>query len=74
MLAIFGTVGVPFATHAVSNAIVIVGLVADMSSGVAVGGRPLRLSAVPRIVYAAKTFGEAERRLQMSASISSFSI
>ena len=27
------------------------------------GGRPLRLSAVPRIVYAAKTFGEAERRL-----------
>ncbi len=63
MLAISGTVGVPFATHAVSDAIVIVGLVADMSSGAAVGGRPLRLSAVPRIVYAAKTFGEAERSL-----------
>ena len=27
------------------------------------GRRPARLSAVPRIVYAAKTFGEAERRL-----------
>ena len=53
----------PFATHALSDAIVIVGLDADMSSGAAVGGRPMRLSAVPRIVYAAKTFGEAERRL-----------
>ena len=63
MLAIFGAVDVPFATHALSDAIVIVGLDADMSSGAAVGGRPMRLSAVPRIVYAAKTFGEAERRL-----------
>ncbi|MEC8198930.1 MAG: hypothetical protein VX085_05140 [Pseudomonadota bacterium] len=62
-MAIFGAFGVPFATHAVSDAIVIVGLDADMSSGAAVGGRPMRLSAVPRIVYAAKTFGEAERRL-----------
>ncbi|MEC7204308.1 MAG: hypothetical protein VXW49_11610, partial [Pseudomonadota bacterium] len=61
--AIFGAFGVPFATHAVSDAIVIVGLDADMSSGAAVGGRSMRLSAVPRIVYAAKTFGEAERRL-----------
>ena len=63
MLAIFGAVGVPFATNAVSDAIVIVGLDADMSSGAAVGGRSMRLSAVPRIVYAANTFGEAERRL-----------
>ena len=62
-MAILGAVGVPFATHAVSDAIVIVGLDADMSSGAAFGGRPMRLSAVPRIVYAAKTFGEAERRL-----------
>ena len=53
----------PFATHALSDAIVIVGLDADMSSGAAVGGRSMRLSAVPRIVYAAKTFCEAERRL-----------
>ena len=53
----------PIATHAVSDAIVIVGLDADMSSGAAVGGRSMRLSAVPRIVYAAKTLGEAERRL-----------
>ena len=63
MLAIFGAVDVPFATHALSDAIVIVELDADMSSGAAVGGRPMRLSAVPQIVYAAKTFGEAERRL-----------
>ena len=63
MLAIFGAVDVPFASHTLSDAIVIVGLDADMSSGAAVGGRPMRLSAVPRIVYAAKTFGEAERRL-----------
>ncbi|MEC9185014.1 MAG: hypothetical protein VX930_12115 [Pseudomonadota bacterium] len=62
-MAIFGAFGVPFATHAVSDAIVIVGLDADMSSGAAVGGRSMRLSAVPRIVYAAKTFGEAKRRL-----------
>ena len=62
-MAILGAVGVPFATHAVSDAIVIVGLDADMSSGAAVGGRSLRLSAVPRIVYGAKTFDEAERRL-----------
>ena len=63
MLAIFGAVGVQFVTHAVLDAIVIVGLDADMSSGAAVGGRSMRLSAVPRIVYAAKTFGEAERSL-----------
>ncbi|MEC8173856.1 MAG: hypothetical protein VX090_10805 [Pseudomonadota bacterium] len=62
-MAIFGAVGVPSATHAVSDPIVIVGLDADMSSGAAVGGRSMRLSAVPRILYAAKTFGEAERRL-----------
>ena len=61
-VGIFGAVDVPFATHALSDAIVIVGLDADMSSGAAVGGRPMRVSAVPQIVYAAKTFGEAERR------------
>ncbi|MDP7392952.1 MAG: hypothetical protein QGH07_14120, partial [Alphaproteobacteria bacterium] len=53
----------PFATHALSDAIVIVGLDADMSSGAAVGGRPKRVSAVPRRVYAAKTIGEAARRV-----------
>ncbi|MBG06134.1 MAG: ABC transporter substrate-binding protein [Rhodospirillaceae bacterium] len=44
-LAIFGAVGAPIATHAVSDAPVIVGLDADMSSGAAVGGRSIRRGA-----------------------------
>ena len=56
-MAIFGAVGVPFATHAVSDAIVIVGLDADMSSGAAVGGRPMRFSVVEDLLPRLKGSG-----------------